>query len=101
MAGVRPHESFTPTLEKQFGAGNVIVVRSAQGGEPIRRWSKAWRSKEGAMPGGNGDLYEVMLGRIREAITGTRPEAVTFLWMLASVTPARAMGKSMPKVCGG
>jgi len=81
MAGVRPHESFTPTLEKHFGAGNVIVVRSAQGGEPIRRWYKAWRPKEGAMPEGNGDLYEVMLGRIREAIAGIRPQTVTFLWM--------------------
>ncbi len=81
MAGVRPEESFTPTLEKEFGVGNVIVVRNAQGGQPIRRWYKEWQPKKGEKPTGNGDLYDVLLGKIREATGDTKIETVTFLWM--------------------
>jgi hypothetical protein len=81
MAGVRPDESFTPTLEKEFGAGNVIVVRNAQGGQPIRRWYKNWQPKKGERPAGNGDLYDVLLDKIREAAGDTKLETFTFLWM--------------------
>jgi hypothetical protein len=81
MAGVRPDESFTPTLEKEFGAGNVIVVRNAQGGQPIRRWYKNWQPKKGERPAGNGDLYDVLLDKIREAAGDTKLETLTFLWM--------------------
>jgi hypothetical protein len=81
MAGVRPDESFTPTLEKEFGAGNVIVVRNAQGGQPIRRWYKNWQPKKGENPAGNGDLYDVLLDKIREAAGDTKLETLTFLWM--------------------
>ena len=52
MAGLNPQESFTPTVVKTFGKENVIVVKSAQGGQPIRRWYKEWKSAEGNTPGG-------------------------------------------------
>jgi len=40
MAGLQPAESFTPSVEKTFGKEKVIVVKSGQGGQPIRRWYK-------------------------------------------------------------
>jgi len=40
MAGLQPAESFTPAVEKTFGKEKVIVVKSGQGGQPIRRWYK-------------------------------------------------------------
>ena len=42
MAGLRPEESFTPAVEAAFGKDHVIVVKDAQGGQPIRRWYKKW-----------------------------------------------------------
>ena len=42
MAGLRPDESFTPAVEAAFGKDNVVIVFSAQGGQPIRRWYKKW-----------------------------------------------------------
>ena len=38
MAGLNPNESFTPTVQKAFGKENVIVVKDALGGRPIRCW---------------------------------------------------------------
>ena len=50
MAGLNPAISFTPTVEAAFGKENVIVVKSAQGGQPIRRWHKGWKSAAGEAP---------------------------------------------------
>jgi hypothetical protein len=41
MAGMNPEKVFTPEINKHFGAENVVVVKVAQGGQPIRRW--LWR----------------------------------------------------------
>lgn len=40
MAGLDPDISFTPAISQKFGAENVIVVKDALGGQPIRRWYK-------------------------------------------------------------
>ena len=47
MAGLKPEESFIPTVEKEFGKDKVIVVKDAHGGQPIRRWHKQWKSAKG------------------------------------------------------
>ena len=47
MAGLRPEESFTPAVEAEFGIENVIIVKSARGGQAIRRWYKDWQPLEG------------------------------------------------------
>ena len=41
MAGLKPAISFTPTVKKLLARDECIVVKSAKGGEPIRRWYKA------------------------------------------------------------
>ncbi|MBP89193.1 MAG: acetyl xylan esterase [Planctomycetaceae bacterium] len=43
MARLELNESFTPTVIKEFGKDNVIVVKDAKGGQPIRRWYKKWK----------------------------------------------------------
>jgi hypothetical protein len=40
MAGLNPALSFTPTVKKLLASDDVIVVKSAQGDQPIRRWYK-------------------------------------------------------------
>ena len=38
MARFKPEKVFIPAVEAEFGRDNVIVIKDAQGGQPIRRW---------------------------------------------------------------
>jgi len=66
---------------QQVPLNNVIVVKSAQGGQPIRRWYKAWKSAEGVAPESTGDLYDKLMGLVNPAIEGKKPKTITFVWM--------------------
>ncbi|MDA7880997.1 sialate O-acetylesterase [Akkermansiaceae bacterium] len=81
MAGLDPKISFTPTVEEAFGKENVIVVKSAQGGQPIRRWHKQWKPEKGDAPKATGDLYDVLMKSVNGATKGRELASVTFLWM--------------------
>jgi hypothetical protein len=81
MAGLKPEESFIPTVEKKFGKENVIVIKDAQGGQPIRRWYKNWKPAEGGQPEANGDLYDRLMKKVTPAIKDQKLVSVTFLWM--------------------
>lgn len=81
MAGLRPAESFTPTVEKEFGKDNVIVVHDAQGGQPIRRWHKGWKTQSGAKTEKIGDLYDRLMKKVTAAISNKKISTVTLLWM--------------------
>lgn len=81
MAGLRPEESFTPAVEAEFGKENVIVVKDAMGGQPIRRWYKDWKPATGSAPAKTGDLYERLMKKVKAAVAGRKPASVTFVWM--------------------
>jgi hypothetical protein len=81
MAGLNPDLSFTPTVEAAFGAENVIVVKDAQGGQPIRRWFKEWKPATGDKPDKNGDLYDRLMKKVSASIEGRTIKTVTFVWM--------------------
>jgi hypothetical protein len=84
MAGLNPAISFTPTVEEAFGKENVIVVKSAQGGQPIRRWYKDWTPASGEAPADKskiGDLYDVLMKKVAEATKDQKLATVTFVWM--------------------
>jgi lysophospholipase L1-like esterase len=81
MAGLKPEESFRPTVEAAFGKENVIVVKDAQGGQPIRRWHKKWKMREGENPKFIGDLYVKLMTKVNKAIKDQKIKTVTFLWM--------------------
>lgn len=81
MVGLNPNESFTPAVEAEFGKGNVIVLKDAQGGQPIRRWYKNWKSAQGESPKVTGDLYNRLMTGVSDAIIGQKIKSVTFLWM--------------------
>jgi len=81
MAGLNPDISFTPAVEEEFGKQNVIVVKSAQGGQPIRRWYKKWKAASGNGPAASGDLYDVLMKRVRPQMDGKKIATVTFVWM--------------------
>lgn len=81
MAGLNPKISFTPTVEAAYGKENVTVVKSAQGGQPIRRWHKEWKPAKGNEPKATGDLYDVLMKAVNTAIKGKKYATVTFVWM--------------------
>lgn len=81
MAGLKPEISFTPTVEAAYGKENVTVVKSAQGGQPIRRWYKQWKPAKGGEPKATGDLYDVLMKAVNKATEGKKYDTVTFVWM--------------------
>lgn len=81
MARLVPDESFTPAVKAALGKKRVIVVKDAQGGQPIRRWYKAWKPKTGNEPVATGDLYDQLMTKVKVAINGQRIKTVTFVWM--------------------
>jgi hypothetical protein len=81
MAGLRPEASFIPTVEKEFGAANTIVVKDAVGGQPIRRWFKQWKPESGDKPAATGDLYDRLMKKVDTAVGDKKPKTVTFVWM--------------------
>ena len=81
MAGMDPGRTFTPTVEKEFGKENVIVVKDAQGGQPIRRWYKDWKMDGVNDAKANGDLYDRLMKKVNAAIKGKEIGSVTFVWM--------------------
>jgi hypothetical protein len=86
MAGLDPNVSFTPAVTKAFAEDTVIVVKHAQGGQPIRRWYKKWALPAGATDVAtrnlkNGDLYDKLMEQVRSGLGDKRPDTVAFVWM--------------------
>ena len=72
---------FTPAVQAAYGANNVIVIKNAEGGQPISKWYKAWTSGSGEQPEKTGQLYDSLIENIKEETTGIKIKSVTFIWM--------------------
>ena len=81
MEGLDPTLSFIPTVEHAFESNHVIVVKDAQGAQPIRRWYKKWKPAHADGPKTLGDLYDRLMTKVRLAIKDTAIKTVTFVWM--------------------
>lgn len=85
MARLDPARTFTPAVTKAFGKENIIVVKDAKGGQPIRRWYKEWEPARGRQKkeekNKNGDLYDQLMKKVREARGNDKIASITFLWM--------------------
>ena len=81
MRNLDPNVSFTPTVEAEFGKNNVIVVKDAHGGNPIRCWYKKWKPAKGDGPKSTGDLYDHLMTKVNAAIKYKSITTVTFVWM--------------------
>lgn len=93
MERLDPAISFTPRVEAAFGAENVLVVKDAEGGQPIRRWYKEWKSEDGVKGKENGDLYARLMVRVNEAVKGRDFDTVTFVWMQGETDAREGHGK--------
>ena len=47
MARFKPELWFTPGINDALGEDNVIVSFYAQGGQPISKWYREWKSSKG------------------------------------------------------
>ena len=81
MAGLDPKISFTPAVKKGLAGDEVIIVKHARGGQPIRRWYKKWKPAKGDTPKADGRLYDQLLARVKKAVGSRKPDTVTFVWM--------------------
>lgn len=81
MSGLKPEESFTPAVHERFGEENVIVVKDAMGGQPIRRWYKEWKPLNGDASKTPADLYDRLMTKVYSAINNEKIATVTFIWM--------------------
>jgi hypothetical protein len=93
MQGMNQRETFIPRIEKAFGADNVLVVKEAIGGQPIRKFVHDWAPAtdwqlDPEIPGTkrpekaeNGVMYKSMMTKVKAATGGAKPKAVAFCWM--------------------
>lgn len=81
MANLDPNQAFTPAVITAFGKDRVIVVKDAEGGQPIRRWYKNWKPAQGDEPKASGDLYDRLMTKVNAATQGVGIATVTFVWM--------------------
>ena len=93
MQGMNHGLTFEPRVAEEYGKDNVIIVKEAIGGRPIRMWVKDWKPAEGwkvdpdipntkpPQPEENGVLYKSMMGKVKDATKGVELKAVAFCWM--------------------
>lgn len=85
MAGLKPETSFTPAIKAAFPKDDNIIVKSAQGGAPIRQWVKNWKAPEKAKvksnPSAQGRLYDEMMAAVKKAVGDRKVDSVVFVWM--------------------
>lgn len=81
MARLVPEDSFIPALESAFGADNVLVVKQASGGKPIRRWYRDWKPLSGEVLEAHADLYDTLMTRVLATISAEKIATITFVWM--------------------
>jgi hypothetical protein len=96
MGGLKEAKSFTPLVEAEFGKENVIVVKEAVGGQPIRRWYKNWKRGKGPASEKKelliGGLYDKLMGKVNKRIRGKNISTVTFVWMQGERDSAEGHG---------
>lgn len=81
MARLDPNVSFTPTVSTALGNNNIIVVKDALGGQPIRYWYKAWQPAKGDSPKASAYLYHRLLNKLQPIIKAHTLTSITLIWM--------------------
>lgn len=81
MLRMDPAVTFTPKLAQYFGEENIEIIKHADGGKPIRRWDKKWQATGSQNPTEIGDIYDVLMSKVKKQTAGQRYKSVTFVWM--------------------
>lgn len=87
MAALKEDRSFVPKVKEAFPNDEVIVVKHAISGQPIRKWYKGWKATDEKEPalgagGGNGKIYDTLMEQVKKAIQDKpAPLSISFVWM--------------------
>ena len=81
MSRFQHKQFFIPAVQAAYGADRVIIIKNAQGGQPISKWYKAWASSKGEKPKETGQLYDSLIENVKEKTAGVQIKSVTFIWM--------------------
>ncbi|HPO90697.1 MAG TPA: sialate O-acetylesterase [Victivallales bacterium] len=87
MAALDHKQYFIPLIEKAFPDDELIFVKDAQSGQPIRRWVKNWKPTADWQPKrtydkpGHNDLYERLMNTVKETVKDKKIDSVSFIWM--------------------
>ncbi len=93
MQGMDQKLSFEPRVIEEYGRNNVLIVKEAIGGRPIRMWVHDWAAApdwkvdpdipntKPPLKEENGILYDSMMQKITDATKGIAPKAIAFCWI--------------------
>jgi hypothetical protein len=87
MAAMSEREFIIPHLLAAFPDDELLLVKDSLSGQPIRRWYKDWKPAEGWKPKnnrdkpGNNDLYQKLMGMVKESVGDRKPDTISFMWM--------------------
>ena len=93
MQGMNQKLTFAPRIKQEYGKDNVLIVKEAIGGRPIRMWVHDWKAApnwkiDPNIPGTknptadeNGIMYQSMMSKIAKATQGIKPKTIAFCWM--------------------
>jgi len=81
MSRFQHKQFFIPAVQAAYGPDKVIIIKNAQGGQPISKWYKAWASSKGEKPKETGQLYDSLIESVKEKTAGVQIKSVTFIWM--------------------
>ena len=86
MAGMNPAAGFLPEAKALLPDGDIVFIKVARGGEPIRKWVDEWQQiatrhglkvEEGGKP-----YYPQILQQMNALLEKhPRPASITFCWM--------------------
>jgi len=91
MVRLDPETRLIPELRSTYPNDEIIVVKFACGGQPIRRWHKQWENPlsnddwtPNPCPGVSGyrrgDIYDALMAKVFAAIRGKTVNEVYFFW---------------------
>lgn len=87
MAALSEHQFIIPHLTEAFPDDELLLVKDSLSGQPIRRWHKDWKpgedwkAKNNRDKPGNNDLYQKLMGMVKQEVGDRRPDTITFMWM--------------------
>ncbi len=85
MAGLKPERAFLPELKRLLPDDEIVHVKFARGGQPIRKWVKTWDeiAAKSKLPAKKdpGAFYDQTLKAAQAAMDGKKPDSITFFWM--------------------
>ena len=101
MAGMDPNLGFVPEAADQFPDAEVVYIKVARGGQPIRLWVSQWneiaaRHELNSKVDGT-KYYEPILTQFQQLVKKhPNPASVTFCWMQGERDAKEALSAAYP-----